>query len=106
MMKKFLFMTLALLLSTSLLCAGFAREELADSWDRDAREHWQTSETGEKQNGEAHVFDDNGVCTICGAEVWLYDDGMADVYNYTPYGDMARYSAYDADGHPVSESEE
>lgn len=67
-------------------------------WERDGRQHWNPCDCGGKANAAAHELDDASVCTICGSEVWAFDDGSAYVYNYNEKGDIIRDSGYDAEG--------
>ena len=73
-------------------------------WDFNGQEHWNTCECGEKMDAAAHKLGDDMVCSGCGAEVWLMDDGSADVYSYDQYGNTQRYAYFDAEGNMVSES--
>lgn len=66
-------------------------------WDRDAVQHWKLDENGSKTDIADHVLDDV-TCTICGSDVWVYEDGMADVVNYDDHDNLIRYTGYDADG--------
>lgn len=97
-MKK---MVLCLLLVFMLPCAGMA--ETADSeftdfaWDRDAKEHWHVLENGERADVAAHVLQDV-FCEVCDSEVWVFDDGWADVSNYDEYGELVRATSYDDTG--------
>ena len=70
----------------------------AEMWDRDLKEHWHNCLTcGEKLEAQAHEMS-NETCTLCGSEIWLFDDGMGDVTNYNVYGDYTRTTSYEADG--------
>ena len=73
-------------------------------WDFNGKEHWNTCECGEKMDAAAHKLGDDMVCSGCGAEVWLMDDGSADVYAYDQFGNTQRYAYFDAEGNMVSES--
>ena len=67
-------------------------------WQRDPANHWQLDEEGAVISLEAHTLDDAYLCTVCGSEVWLFDDGCADVNNYDEYGNQLRYTSFDAEG--------
>lgn len=66
-------------------------------WMRDPKQHWQECACGEKLDEGAHSMQDV-VCSVCGSEIWAYDDGMTDIYNYSETGEPTRNSVYDADG--------
>lgn len=66
-------------------------------WERDAKEHWHVLENGEKADAEAHVMQDV-FCEVCGSEIWVFDDGWADVNNYDEYGELVRSTSYDDTG--------
>ena len=86
-----------------VLLASAALAQDAGEWDRDPKQHWHTNEAGEKTDAAAHVMQEDIYCTVCGSEIWVYDDGASDVYNYSEAGDLTRYSAYDAAGNLVDE---
>ena len=94
------------------LLAGCGTQPGADShkhtaqggWDWNGKEHWKTCECGEKMDAADHKLGDAMVCTKCGAEVWEFEDGSADVYSYDQYGNTQRYANFDAEGNMVSES--
>ena len=73
-------------------------------WDWNGKEHWNVCECGEKLDAAEHKLGDDMVCTKCGAEVWVMDDGSADVYAYDQFGNTQRYAYFDAEGNMVSES--
>ena len=73
-------------------------------WDWNGKEHWKTCECGEMLDAAEHKLGDDMVCTKCGAEVWVMDDGSADVYAYDQFGNTQRYAYFDAEGNMVSES--
>ena len=100
MLKKM--MCLLMLLVMVLPCAGMA-ETAADpdypvfEWERDAKEHWHVLDNGEKADVAAHVMQDV-FCEVCGSEIWLFDDGYADVSNYNEHGELVRATSYDDQG--------
>lgn len=100
-MKK-ITLYLLMLLVMVLPCVGMA-ETAADpdypvfEWDRDAKEHWHVAENGEKADAAPHVMQDV-FCEVCGSEIWLFDDGYADVSNYDEYGELVRSTSYDEQG--------
>ncbi len=98
MMKKFALMLFCLVLA---LPAFSLAEEAAASpslpafeWERNGLGHWHVLENGEKADIGAHALE-NVLCTVCGSEVWLYDDLSADVYDYDEFGNLLRYSSFD-----------
>lgn len=129
MNKKMYWMAAGIFLLAALAGCG-GKEATADasehvhiaeaSWDRNAAEHWQVCQCGEKMEIQAHTLDEAVRCTVCGSDVWTYDDGLADVMNYDAQGNLLRSSsyegdtllsemtaeyAYDADGNMVSEKQ-
>lgn len=99
MKTKFTLLTI-LLLSLAAVC--FAQSAPAAippvfEWERNAAEHWQLSEAGEKVNAGAHMLEDV-LCTVCGSEVYVYDDGSADLYDYNEFSDLIRYTSLDDTG--------
>lgn len=103
MLKKM--MCLLMLMAFMLPCAVMA--ETVDGtmdpdfpvfeWERDAKEHWRVLDNGEKADAAAHVMQDV-FCEVCESEIWLFDDGYADVSNYNDYGELVRSTAYDETG--------
>lgn len=72
-------------------------------WDRDAKQHWQVCEDGEKLNVGEHTLDDEGICSVCHSLVTDYGEGQFIVNNHDEHGDTVRYTYYDADGSVVEE---
>ena len=105
-MKKSLLM-ISLLLALTLGCVCCA-EQADDStlpvfaWERNALEHWRVLASGEEADRGAHSLEDH-VCTVCGSEIWMFDDSIADVSDYNEHGDLVRYSLFDEDGIAVCE---
>ena len=66
-------------------------------WDRNAAEHWQVCQCGEKLDVQEHTLDETVRCPVCESDVWVYEDGWADVMNYDAYGNLLRSSAYEGD---------
>lgn len=90
-----------LLLATLTLFSITQAEEPAlptFEWERDAVNHWQLDETGAIIVMEPHTLDEMLLCTGCGSEIWLFEDGYADVNNYDEYGNLLRYTSFDANG--------
>ena len=79
MLKKFFILALALMLVLSACASG---ESAEINWDRDINEHWVNGEEGEKLKVAEHTLDENGVCTVCGAEINSYGEGSAEIYDY------------------------
>lgn len=72
-------------------------------WERDAKEHWQVCEDGEKLNVAEHTFDEESICTVCKSMVDRTDEGEAYVNTYDEQGNLIRYTYYGADGSAVTE---
>lgn len=100
--KRIISTALACVVALSALTAcneNVNTDEISDpsAWNRDAKHHWIENEKGKKKEKGAHDLIDN-VCVTCESEVWTYEDGSVDIYNYTEYGDFLRLTSYDADG--------
>ena len=68
-------------------------------WERDALNHWQLQKDGTKTAVQAHEVDeDTMICSVCGTEVWLFEDGSADLNNYNGQGELVRYTSFDEAG--------
>ena len=104
MKKKKIIITAVLAAALLAGCGGGHKHTARGDWDWNGEEHWNICECGEKMDAAAHKLGDDMVCTKCGAEVWLMDDGSADVYSYDQYGNTLRYACFDAEGNMVSES--
>lgn len=103
-MKKTVLWLLVFMLPC-LCMAETADAEFTDAaWDRDAKEHWHVLENGEKADVAAHVMQDV-YCEVCGSEIWLFDDGWANVHNYDEYGELIRATSYDENGEISYDSE-
>ena len=104
LMNKHLFFSILVMMM--VLCLGaacFAETSVADNalpvfiWERNGTEHWKELPSGSKSDVGPHVFD-NVNCIICGSEVWMFDDGSADVSDYNQYGELTRYTSFDPRG--------
>ena len=103
-MKKRNIIISAVLAAALLAGCGGHKHTAQGDWDFNGKEHWNICECGEKMDAAEHKLGDDMVCTKCGAEVWLMDDGSADVYSYDLYGNTLLYAYFDAEGNMVSES--
>ena len=103
-MKKKNIIISAVLAAALLAGCGGHKHTAQGDWDFNGKEHWNICECGEKMDAAEHKLGDDMVCTKCGAEVWLMDDGSADVYSYDLYGNTLLYAYFDAEGNMVSES--
>lgn len=103
-MKKQNIIISAVLAAALLAGCGGHKHTAQGDWDFNGKEHWNICECGEKMDAAEHKLGDDMVCTKCGAEVWLMDDGSADVYSYDLYGNTLLYAYFDAEGNMVSES--
>jgi len=66
-------------------------------WDRDGENHWRLCQCGEKLELAPHALEDS-LCTLCGSEVWRYDDGAVDVYDYDEHNEVRRSTFYNPQG--------
>ena len=72
-------------------------------WERDAHSHWQLQVDGTQTEAQAHDIDEETmICVVCGTEVWLFDDGSADLTNYNEQGETVRSTSYDENGEITS----
>lgn len=104
-MKKSLLMLLCLL---CLAAAVLAEEAVPTAtpaptmpvfeWECNPAGHWRMLESGEKADLGIHKLADDMICTVCGAEVWVYDDLSGDVYYYDDFGTLIRHTSYANDG--------
>lgn len=108
MKKRLFFPVLLTLLILAMFSICLAEAPVADNtlpvfvWERSATEHWKQLASGEKTDAGAHTFEDM-TCSICGSEVWTFDDGSADVSDYNEYGDLTRYTSFDGSGEVIIE---
>ena len=72
-------------------------------WERNAKEHWQVCEDGEKLNAAEHTFNEESICTVCKSMVDMTDDGEAYVNTYDEQNNLIRYTYYGSDGSVISE---
>lgn len=86
-----------------LLCACQHAHTAAGDWERSPAEHWKLCECGEKCEVGEHTLDEWSVCTVCGAEVVVWDDGEAVLSVYDDHGNIIYGVNFDADGNPYSE---
>ena len=119
-MKKIV-MLLCLLLTVNIACAQEHIHAPSGLIDLDLNERWDVCECGERLNITEHVWErdewGDQLCTICGAQQYLWDDGMLELCGVDEYGSSVRqlnWSAegellcnsasryeYDADGHVI-----
>lgn len=97
-MKKWIILLLAAQFLFGAACAEVPVLPVF-AWQRDGSVHWQSSPA----DAQPHTLDDFFVCTVCGSEVWGYDDGSADVYDYDEYGNQTRYTSFDPEGQVIME---
>lgn len=100
-----------IMLIATLLAAGSAEAAGRDdapaypafAWERDALRHWQMKEDGTKTDAQAHAVDEESmICAVCKTEVWLFEDGSADLNNYNEQGETVRYTSYDEAGEIIA----
>ncbi len=91
-------MFLPLLLALCLTAAFAEESDLPRfEWERDGFQHWHVDANGKKTDVGAHQLADSR-CTVCGSEVWAFDDASADVSDYNEQGDLVRYTSFAEDG--------
>lgn len=102
-MRKTIAMFLALTLMT-VLFAGCtpAHTHTGGQWDRDAGQHWKLCDCGEKLDAGSHEMDDEGICAICGSQIWDHGDNVI-VIDFDERGNFARITYYDKNGKMESE---
>lgn len=96
-MKKIALILIAVLL---VLFAGCGKEPASENreWDRNAKEHWQYDENGEKINVGEHEFDDQNNCAVCKSGFVDLGDGCAYMVDYDEEFRMLRETYFNADG--------
>lgn len=107
MFKKFV----GLLLVLMMAAAGAYAADLdgmpaypAFEWERDALNHWKVEADGNSSAPEKHSIDpETMICSGCGVEVWLYDDGAADLSSYNDQGELLWYASFDSAGEKTGE---
>ena len=98
-MKKYVLtalMTGAMLL-TMTACGNTHTHSPTANWEADLENHWFTCECGEKAEAGAHKVKDD-VCTVCGSDVSIYDDGSSYLGIYNTRGDLIHALSYAPDG--------
>ena len=72
-------------------------------WERNAHSHWQLQADGSQTAAQKHDIDEETmICVVCGTEVWMFDDGSADLTNYNEQGETVRSTSYDENGEITS----
>lgn len=91
-------MLLPLLLALCLTAAFAEGSDLPRfEWERNGSQHWHVSADGTKTDVDGHQLT-GARCSICGSEVWAFDDGASDVSDYNEQGDLVRYTSFAEDG--------
>ena len=101
-MKKMLIVVLSVLLLMAFACA----EDVVlptFAWEHDGLNHWQLDASGAVVNLGAHDTGNGWLCIVCGSEILDWGDGCYDVTDYDAYGNVVRYSSYDAEGNLTGE---
>lgn len=100
-MKKIVMLLCALLIVT----LASAEEHVCQPSglvDMDLSERWELCECGERLNVTQHVWvtDEWGdqLCSVCGAQQYLWDDGTLELCGVDEYGSVVRQISWDADG--------
>lgn len=97
-MKKLTALFLALLFLTCSACAQSPALPTF-TWQRNGNGHWQQ----DPADIQPHTLDDLFFCAVCGSEVWVYEDGSADIFDYDEHGNQTRYTGFDEQGQVISE---
>lgn len=79
-----------------LLCAC-GHSHTAEGWQVSGTGHWKECGCGEKFSQGDHELDDELFCKVCGAEVFVWDDGT-DVNLYDQNGNPIHSMSFDSDG--------
>lgn len=96
MKKRFLTTLMAGAMLLTMTACGHTHTPSAD-WAADRENHWFTCECGEKVEASAHTVK-NDVCTVCGSQIYTYDDGSSYLAVYNTRGDLIRALSYAPDG--------
>ena len=70
---------------------------VSEEWEIGPKSHWHLCPCGEELDEAEHELADE-FCTVCGAQVFSFDDGTTHLYVYNDLGYYARSAAYAADG--------
>lgn len=89
-------LTGVMLLALLTACGGHTHRA-ANGWIGDLKYHWQMCECGEKLDYGAHALD-NDWCTVCGGEVFVFEEGGGQFATYNENGDQLCCLTYAADG--------
>lgn len=100
-MKKIIsfILIMCICLSAAAILSGCSHEHTFDAWSASPESHWHVcTECGEKSDEGKHSTNEENMCTVCGAGVYLNDDGSASIYTYDEQGSMLEQTEYGADG--------
>lgn len=97
-MKKLICMLLAF--SVLLALTGCGHTHTGGDWLLFAMKHGKICSCGQIYDSGAHTLDDMSVCTVCGAEVFVWDDGT-EVSMRDDHGSLIRTISYDTEGNAV-----
>ena len=99
---------LCLLLTVSVACAQEHVHAPSGLIDLDLNERWEVCECGERLNITEHVWatDDWGdkICMTCGAQQYLWEDGMLELCGVDEYGSSVRQLSWSAEGELLTDS--
>lgn len=105
MKKKYFTVLSALFAFIVLLTACAEKHEKLSEWEVDANEHWKGCSVCDEKFDEAeHTFNEEGICTVCGSEVYDFGDFKM-LYLYTEKGDLLKTAEYDVDGNVITETD-
>lgn len=101
MLHKKIFGTIlpcALALALLTACGGSHTHSAASDWSVDLENHWHAcAECGETVDSAAHTLE-NDVCTVCGTEIVVWEDGSSLLVVYNEHGYCTLVVSYAADG--------
>ena len=97
MRRKNMGIGLVCLSAFMLLTACGHTHKAVGNWNSDVNSHWHVCECGEIIDAAEHKLEQD-LCSVCGNEVVVYDDGGKEWAVYNENGDCIRRIVYSADG--------
>ena len=105
MLKKFAAIVLTCIMMVAVLtaCSEGHAHKATGGWEVDANAHWKKCSdcTGKAEEGP-HKLNDESVCTVCGSEVYDFDESKA-LYLFNESGAPLKIAEYDKDGNVITE---
>lgn len=100
-MKKLMALAAACALLASMLAGCGHKHDFRITADTD-RHFELCEECGQKRNSQKHKLDEDGFCTVCGAEVMsMGDSDSGTIYRYDEKGNLTEIVDYDDDGNVI-----